>query len=77
MDVELTERQLALLELLARGFNVGRIAVAWSYSVGYTYGEIKALRESMNVATNAAAVVEGLRLGLIELPAREEIVPCE
>lgn len=73
---ELTERQVELLGLLARGFNVGRIAVAWSYSIGYTYAEVKALRETMDVATNAAAVVEALRMGVIELPPQGEMIGC-
>lgn len=72
--VELTERQRELLAWLARGYNAAGIARMTAFSRGWVYAELRAVRESLNVRTDAGAVVEGLRLGVIGLPAREQIL---
>ncbi len=70
----LSARQLVVLELLARGFSVKGAAVELGYSVWTLYPELVAIRRILRVETDAGAVVEGLRLGLIQMPGQSEMV---
>lgn len=63
----LTERQRGILEKLAEGYTAKRIALEMGYSLGFVYAEIRGIRAVLMVETDAGAVVEGLRLKVIEL----------
>lgn len=69
----LTVWQQRLLELLARGYNTAGIKAVTFYSEAYIYYGLRGLHRILGVGTHAGAVVEGLRRGLIDMPAQEEM----
>ncbi len=70
----MTETQLRILVLLSRGYSVKGIADEVGYTINGIYPHVRAIRETLGVETDAGAVVEGLRLGLIEMPEQNEMV---
>lgn len=70
----MNELDVKILRLLARGYSIKQAAAHLGYSVFTIYPYVGAIRASLGVATEAAAVVEALRLGVIEMPDAGEMV---
>lgn len=72
-DIALSREERELLVWLSRGYDVAHIAERTCYSAGWIYTRLRDVRVALGVRTDVGAVVEGLRLGLIGLPKKEEI----
>lgn len=70
-EVNLTELQGRLLELLARDMTVREISAEVAYSRVWVYHELQALRETLGVRTNAGAVLAAVRLGKLRVTSDE------
>jgi DNA-binding CsgD family transcriptional regulator len=66
-DMRLSELQERLLALLARDMTPREMAETTGYSKVWVYQELQAARETLGVRTNAGAVVEALRWGLVQM----------
>jgi len=71
--VQLTLVQERLLGLLARDMTALDIASATMYSKVWVYQELRVLREVLGAKTNCGAVMEGLRLGVIEVERANKV----
>jgi DNA-binding CsgD family transcriptional regulator len=74
---ELSAAELRLLALLARGYGPVDIAARLAYTPSHIYGQLRQVRMMLRARTYSGAVVEGLRRGLIELPAEGEMLVIE
>lgn len=72
-ELVLTALQLEILSMLSRGYSLAEIAAQKTYSHGYVCQMVATLREEFDTASNTALVLEGVRLGVIRMPGREEI----
>ena len=65
--MRLSELQERLLALLARDMTPREMAETTGYSKVWVYQELQAAQETLGVRTNAGAVVEALRWGLVQM----------
>lgn len=71
--MEVSGVELRVLSLVARGLDVRDVAVELAYTRGYVYEVMQRVRLELGVRTNVGAVVRAVGLGLLELPAAEEV----
>lgn len=72
-DVRLTTVQERLLGLLARDMTARDIAATTAYSKVWIYHELRTLRDTLGVRTNVGAVMEGVRMGVIEVERVDKV----
>lgn len=71
--VQLTTGEREVLVWLSRGYDVRGVAEKLSYGREAVYARLRSVREKLGAQTEAGAVIEGLRLGIIGMPAEEEM----
>lgn len=71
---QLSDEQVELMELRARGLTVDQVADVKGYSRGWTYALLRTVRETLSVETDVSAVVLLLALGRIEFPNLRELI---
>ncbi len=69
-DGQLTDREFQTLTLLVEGMNAKEMASHLHLSIHTIRFHIKALLSKLNVGSQAEAIIEGMRLGLVSAPAR-------
>lgn len=72
--LRLSARQRMFLQLLAQGHTARGVAIETRYSWAYVYAQMRVAREVLGAQTNTAAVVAGLRAGIISMPSPDEMV---
>lgn len=77
MDVvqaaQLTAGERDVLLWLSRGYDVRGVAERLCYGREVIYARLRSVREKLGTRTEAGAVIEGLRLGIINMPSEEEM----
>lgn len=71
--VELSREEREILMWLGRGYDVAGVAGKMFCSASWIYQRLRVIKEKLAARTDVGAVIEGLRMGVIGFPSREEM----